>query len=135
MMAPQDVHRDEPSPHDKDNAVSSPPSAAMNGNNNDSAEANGGTASSEHDGDAPPAKPATNPVRKIMLIALATLLVMFAYHVISDRITPYTSQATVDTLLVQIAPQVSGQVMDVGVTDNGTVKKGAGTVPGRSAAI
>ena len=51
-------------------------------------------------------------------------MLLYVYHVVSDRITPYTSQATVDTLLVQIAPEVTGQVMQVGVTDNGTVKKG-----------
>jgi multidrug resistance efflux pump len=65
-----------------------------------------------------------NPVRKIILIALGTLLFLYVYSVISDRITPYTSQATVDTLLVQIAAEVTGQVTQVGVTDNGRVKKG-----------
>jgi multidrug resistance efflux pump len=65
-----------------------------------------------------------NPVRKVILIALGLLLLLYVYHVVSDRITPYTSQATVDTLLVQIAPEVTGQVTEVGVTDNGPVKKG-----------
>jgi multidrug resistance efflux pump len=71
-----------------------------------------------------PAAPPANPVRKVILIALGALLLLYAYNVVSDRITPYTSQATVDTLLVQIAPQVTGQVTQVGVTDNGRVKKG-----------
>jgi len=66
----------------------------------------------------------TNPVRKIILVALAVLLLMYVYYVAADRITPYTSQATIDTLLVQIAPEVTGQVTEVGVTDNGPVKKG-----------
>lgn len=70
-----------------------------------------------------PVAPAS-PVRKIILIALGLLLLMYVYHVVSDRITPYTSQAAVDTLLVQIAPEVTGQVTHVGVTDNGRVKKG-----------
>jgi multidrug resistance efflux pump len=70
-----------------------------------------------------PAEPA-NPVRKIILIALVLLVLLYVYHVVSDRVTPYTSQATVDTLLVQIAPEVTGQVTEVGVTDNGPVKKG-----------
>jgi multidrug resistance efflux pump len=65
-----------------------------------------------------------NPARKIMLIVLGSLLVLYIYNVVSDRITPYTSQATIDTLLVQIAPEVTGQVVQVGVTDNGSVKKG-----------
>ena len=74
-------------------------------------------------GPAAAAAPA-NPARKIILIALALLLLMYVYHVVSDRVTPYTSQATIDTLLVQIAPEVTGQVIEVGVTDNGPVKKG-----------
>lgn len=70
-----------------------------------------------------PAKPA-NPVRTIILIALGSLIALYVYHVVSDRVTPYTSQAKVDTFLVQIAPQVTGQVMDVRVKDNGRVRKG-----------
>ncbi len=65
-----------------------------------------------------------NPARKIILISLCVLLLLYVYHVAADRITPYTSQATVDTLLVQIAPEVTGQVIEVGVKDNGPVKKG-----------
>jgi multidrug resistance efflux pump len=70
-----------------------------------------------------PAAPA-NPARKIILIALGLLLLLYFYNVLSDRFTPYTSQATVDTFLVQIAPQVTGEVIQVGVTDNSRVKKG-----------
>ena len=70
------------------------------------------------------APPPANPVAKVMRIALAILLSLFVYHVISDRITPYTSQAKVDTLLVQIAPEVAGVVLEVRVTDNGSVRKG-----------
>jgi multidrug resistance efflux pump len=65
-----------------------------------------------------------NPARKIILIALCVLVILYIYHIAADRITPYTSQATVDTLLVQIAPEVTGQVTEVGVKDNGIVKKG-----------
>ena len=70
-----------------------------------------------------PAAPA-NPARKIILVTLGLLLLLYVYNVVSDRFTPYTSQATVDTLLVQIAPEITGQVTEVGVTDNGRVKKG-----------
>lgn len=63
-------------------------------------------------------------VRRIVLVTLVVLLAMFVYHVVADRITPYTSQATVDTFLVQIAPEVSGPVVAVEVTDNHEVKKG-----------
>jgi len=63
-------------------------------------------------------------VRKIVRVTLATLLVLFVYHLFADRVTPYTSQATVDTFLVQIAPEVSGPVVAVGARDNREVKKG-----------
>lgn len=80
-------------------------------------------AASEREQPAAAAAPA-NSVRKIVLITLAVLLLLYTYHVAADRITPYTSQATIDTQLVQIAPEVTGQVVYVGVTDNGPVKKG-----------
>ena len=65
-----------------------------------------------------------NPVRKIVLIALGILLALFIYHVLSDRYTPYTSQARVETFLTQIAPEVAGDVLEVGAKDNSPVKKG-----------
>ncbi len=55
---------------------------------------------------------------------LITLLVLFVYHVTSDRVTPYTSQSNIEVLLVQIAPQVTGQVIEVATHDNERVKKG-----------
>lgn len=69
-------------------------------------------------------EPPPNPVRKIVLIALGTLLVLFVYHVLSDRYTPYTSQARVQTFLTQVAPEVAGDVLDVGVKDNSPVNRG-----------
>ncbi|GAB2792064.1 HlyD family secretion protein [Dyella kyungheensis] len=75
---------------------------------------------------APPDAAAGNGrrVRRLVLGTLLVLLVMFVYHLIADRITPYTSQATVDTFLVQIAPEVTGPVVSVDVSDNRKVKKG-----------
>lgn len=70
-----------------------------------------------------PAKP-KSPARKIVLVTLAVLLAFYIYEVVADRVTPYTSQAAVDTFLVQIAPEVAGQVQQVPVTDNRTVRKG-----------
>ena len=69
-------------------------------------------------------KPPANPVRKIVLIAFGILFALFVYHVLSDRYTPYTSQARVETFLTQIAPEVAGDVLEVGVKDNGPVRKG-----------
>jgi len=69
-------------------------------------------------------RPPANPLRKIILIVLALLLVLFVYHVLSDRYTPYTSQARVETFLTQIAPEVAGDVLAVDVKDNSSVRKG-----------
>lgn len=69
-------------------------------------------------------KPPPNPMRKIILVALGLLLVLFAYHVLSDRYTPYTSQARVETFLTQVAPEVAGDVLEVSVRDNSAVRKG-----------
>ncbi|MCL6698304.1 HlyD family secretion protein [Sphingomonas sp. NSE70-1] len=69
-------------------------------------------------------EPPPNPVRKIVLIALVILLLLFVYHVLSDRYTPYTSQARVETFLTQIAPEVAGDVLEVGTKDNSPVRKG-----------
>jgi multidrug resistance efflux pump len=65
-----------------------------------------------------------NPMRKVILVALLLLLVLFAYHVLADRYTPYSSQARVETFLTQVAPEVAGDVRDVAVKDNATVRKG-----------
>ncbi|MFL6593755.1 MAG: HlyD family secretion protein [Luteimonas sp.] len=74
---------------------------------------------------APPgAAPAKQGIGRIARITVIVLLVLFVYHLFADRITPYTSQATIGTFLVQIAPEVSGQVVSVDVRDNQLVKKG-----------
>lgn len=72
---------------------------------------------------APPAA-APNPAGRIAKISLVALLLLFVYHLVADRATPYTSQASVDTFLVQIAPEVTGPVKAVAVVDNHAVKKG-----------
>ena len=80
---------------------------------------------------APALPPPTDPgktdagtVNKFVRITLGALLVLLVYHLFADRITPYTSQASIDTFLVQIAPEVSGPVVSVGVRDNQKVRKG-----------
>jgi multidrug resistance efflux pump len=63
-------------------------------------------------------------VHRIARVTLGVLLVLLVYHLFADRITPYSSQASIDTFLVQIAPEVSGPVVAVGVRDNQEVRKG-----------
>ena len=79
--------------------------------------------------EAPPPPPVEtkkprDPVKTITKSVLITLLVLFIYHVVSDRVTPYTSQSNIEVMLVQIAPQISGQVIEVATHDNERVKKG-----------
>jgi len=70
------------------------------------------------------AAPAPSPMRKVILIALGLLLILFVYHVLSDRYTPYTSQARVEAFLTQVAPEVAGDVLEVAVKYNSPVTKG-----------
>jgi multidrug resistance efflux pump len=70
------------------------------------------------------AKPPSSPLRKVILIALGTLLALFIYHVLADRFTPYSSQARVETFMTQIAPEVAGDVRSVSIKDNSPVRKG-----------
>src|SRR5262245_52046604 len=77
----------------------------------------------------PPEKPAAkanpaNPVRRWTLIALATGAVLLIYHLIADFLTPYTSQAHVQAFVVDIAPEVSGSIVEVAVKDNALVVAG-----------
>jgi len=74
-------------------------------------------------GEGKPAR-AANPMRKVILAALLLLLVLFVYHVLSDRYTPYSSQARVETFMTQVAPEVAGDVLEVDVKDNSVVRKG-----------
>jgi len=65
-----------------------------------------------------------DPVRKWTFIALGTGVVLMVFYLIADRVTPYTSQARVNALVVPIAAEVSGTVTDVAVTSNQAVTAG-----------
>src|SRR5215207_9616469 len=62
--------------------------------------------------------------RRWIGIALAACLAIFAYNLISDRLTPYSSHATVQAYIVSVAPEVAGNVVEVGVVDNQVAKGG-----------
>jgi multidrug resistance efflux pump len=68
--------------------------------------------------------PPKDPVRKWTLIILALCGVLMVYYIIADRVTPYTTQARVNALVVPIAAEVSGTVTDVAVTSNQLVAQG-----------
>jgi multidrug resistance efflux pump len=65
-----------------------------------------------------------DPVRKWTLIILALCGVLMIYYIIADRVTPYTTQARVNALVVPIAPEVSGTVTEVAVKSNQLVAQG-----------
>ena len=76
-------------------------------------------------GDEPAAAPpAKDPVRRWTLIVLALVVLLIAWYLRSDRVTPYTSQARVHALVVPIAPEVSGIVTTVAVASNQVVAAG-----------
>jgi len=65
-----------------------------------------------------------DPVRKWTLIILGLCVVLMAYYLVADRITPYTTQARVHAVVVPIAPEVSGAVTNVAVSSNQAVAAG-----------
>jgi multidrug resistance efflux pump len=65
-----------------------------------------------------------DPVRKWTFIVLGICLVLLIWYLRADRVTPYTSQARVHALVVPIAPEVSGTITKVLVSNNQPVKAG-----------
>jgi multidrug resistance efflux pump len=84
------------------------------------------TKSKEPERESPKAAADTagDPVRKWTKIILAACVVLLVYYVIADRMTPYTSQARVNALVVPIAAEVSGTVTEVAVSSNQFVEAG-----------
>ena len=71
-----------------------------------------------------PAKPKMDPVRKWTFIIFALSLVLLILYLVADRTTPFTTQAKVRAYVVPIAPQVSGKVVSVDISNNETVSAG-----------
>ncbi|HET6592827.1 MAG TPA: HlyD family secretion protein [Xanthomonadales bacterium] len=69
-------------------------------------------------------KPGKDPVRTWTLIILAACVALLAWYLRSDRVTPMSSQARVHALVVPIAPEVSGRVTSVSVSNNRLVAAG-----------
>jgi len=65
-----------------------------------------------------------DPVRRWTLIILALCVVLFGWYLRADRVTPSSSQARVNALVVPIAPEVSGTVTGVSVSNNQVVAAG-----------
>lgn len=70
----------------------------------------------------PPAPiPTRNPLRRTAFIVVVLAAGLFALSVVMERLTPSSSQATVQAYVVRMASEVSGRVIEVGVTDNALV--------------
>jgi len=65
-----------------------------------------------------------NLVRRWTLILLGLAVVLLVVHLLADRFTPWTSQARLNALVVPIAAEVSGAVIEVGVANNERVNAG-----------
>ncbi len=71
-----------------------------------------------------PAERAKDPVRTWTFIIMALAALLLGWYLISDRVTPYTSQARVHALVIPVSPEVSGTVISVAVGNNQRVSKG-----------
>src|SRR5262249_52134892 len=62
--------------------------------------------------------------RAWVLFILLVIAALVAYYVLSDRHTPFTTDAYVQAFVIQVAPRVEGQVVRVYVQENQAVNKG-----------
>jgi len=62
--------------------------------------------------------------RAWVLFVLLVIVTLIAYYVLSDRFTPLTTEAYVQAYVIQVAPRVEGQVVQVHVREDQAVKKG-----------
>ena len=58
------------------------------------------------------------------IIVLILIVASLAWYFVSDRLTPYTSQARVQAFVVPVAAEVSGRVLKVHVKNNDEVQRG-----------
>jgi len=69
-------------------------------------------------------QPRMDPIRKWTFIIFALSIVLLALYLVADRRTPITTQAKVRAYVVPVAPQVSGKVISVDVSNNERVSAG-----------
>lgn len=67
---------------------------------------------------------AARTVSKGRLGVVLAILLSLAWYLLADRFTPYTTQARIEGYVVGVAPEVSGIVTRVMVTNNQDVEKG-----------
>ena len=62
-----------------------------------------------------------DPVKLWTGVIFAVCAALFVWHLLSDKYTPYTSNGRIEAFIVPIAPQVSGILTRVNVTNNQVV--------------
>ncbi len=65
-----------------------------------------------------------DPVRRLTLIVLCVIIVLFIWYVAADRFAPWTDEARVKGYIVPIVAEVSGRVVEVNVDNDQVVKTG-----------
>jgi len=65
-----------------------------------------------------------NPVRRLTLLLLLAVILMFAWYVAADRVAPWTDQARVQAWIVPLAPEVGGRITKVMAVEDQLVKPG-----------
>jgi multidrug resistance efflux pump len=73
---------------------------------------------------APPPPRRADPLRRWTLAILILFIVLFGWTLVADRLTPYTSDASVRAFVVRIVPEVSGRVVEVAVHNDQIVRTG-----------
>ncbi|MEQ9330026.1 HlyD family secretion protein [Thalassobaculum sp.] len=64
-------------------------------------------------------------LRRASLFLLVLAAATFTYFVVADRTTPFSSDARVQAFVLRVAPEITGRVLDVHVTDNARIEAGA----------
>ena len=65
-----------------------------------------------------------NPIKRLSFIVLILALLFLCWYVLADRFTPYTSEARVRGYVVPIAPEITGVIRELPVSDNQIVEIG-----------
>src|SRR5215813_1148920 len=65
-----------------------------------------------------------DPLRRWTLAVLVLFAVLFGWTLVADRLTPYTSDASVRAFVARTVPEVAGKVIEVSVRDNQIVRTG-----------
>ncbi len=65
-----------------------------------------------------------DPVRRMTLIVLCVIIVLFVWYIGADRYAPWTDEARVQGFVVPIVAEVSGRVLEINVETNQIVETG-----------